>query len=103
MNPEERRAAIYAVIITRRSDSMPNLAAEFAFSEQTILRDIMFLTLSYPVVTVRECRGEVKLSEWIKPTDRYLNPKQIMLLEKIKRISTKKIELFSTALYYSVS
>ncbi len=80
----ERRAEIYAVMITRRYDSAPNLAAEFSVSERTILRDITFLTLSYPVETVRGCRGGVKLSDWFKPADRFLNPKQIMLLRKLE-------------------
>lgn len=63
---------------------MPNLAAEFGVSERTILRDITFLMLSYPVETVRGCQGGVKVSDWFKPTDRFLSAKQIMLLQKIK-------------------
>ena len=44
----------------------------------------MFLTLSYPVETVRGCRGGVKLVEWFNPNARYLNEKQIMLLHKLE-------------------
>ena len=84
MNPTERRAAIYAVIITRRYDTVPHLAVEFAVSERTILRDIMLLTLSYPVETVRGCRGGVKVSDWFKHTDNFLNARQIKLLRKIE-------------------
>lgn len=84
LNPTERRTAIYAVIVTRRYDTVPHLAVEFDVSERTILRDIMFLTLSYPVETVRGCRGGVKLSKWFKPTDRVLNDKQVKLLRRIE-------------------
>ena len=80
----ERRTAIYAVIITWRQDSVSLLAAEFAVSERTILRDIMLLTLSYPVETVRGRRGGVKLADWFRPTDNFLSAKQIMLLRKIE-------------------
>ena len=72
------------MIITRRQDSVSHLAAEFAVSERTILRDIMLLTLSYPVETVRGRRGGVKLADWFRPTESYLNAKQIMLLRKIE-------------------
>ena len=84
LNPTERRSAIFAVIVTRRRDSVSHLAAEFSVSERTILRDIMLLTLSYPVETVRGRRGGVKLSAWFKPTDKVLNAKQIMLLRKLE-------------------
>lgn len=68
----------------RRYDTVPHLAAEFAVSERTILRDIMLLTLSYPVETVRGCRGGVKVSDWFKPTERYLSIRQIKLLRRIE-------------------
>lgn len=72
------------MIVTRRYDTVPHLAVEFSVSERTILRDIMLLTLSYPVETVRGCRGGVKLSKWFKPTDSVLNDKQVKLLRRIE-------------------
>ncbi len=84
MNPTERRSAIYAALCWRRFDSIVNLALELHVSERTIQRDVTFLSLSYPLETVRGCRGGVKLAEWFKPTDPWLNPEQTALLKKVK-------------------
>lgn len=84
MSPTERRSAIYAAICWRRFDSFVNLAIEFDVSERTIQRDILLLTLSYPLEVVRGCHGGVKLADWFSPTNSFLNPKQVMLLRKIE-------------------
>ena len=83
MNPAERRAAIYAAIFWRRFDSFGNLAMEFRVSVRTIQRDVLLLTLSYPLETVRGCHGGVKLADWFHPADSYLNLEQIGLLRSI--------------------
>ena len=84
MNPTERRAAIYAAICWRRFDSFGNLAMEFHASERTIQRDVILLTLSHPLETVRGCHGGVKLADWFHPGDSWLNPEQIGLLRRIE-------------------
>lgn len=90
MNPTERRAAIYAVICWRRFDSYGHLAMEFNVSERTIQRDVILLTTSHPLETVRGCRGGVKLADWFNPSESWLNPEQICLLKKIEPQLTGK-------------
>lgn len=84
MNPTERRSAIFTAICWRRFDSFVNLAREFQVSERTIQRDVILLTLSYPLETVRGRRGGVKLADWFHPADTWLNFEQIKLLRKIE-------------------
>ena len=84
MNPTERRAEIYAALCWRRFDSFGNLAIEFHVSQRTIQRDVILLTLSHPLETVRGCHGGVKLADWFHPRDSWLNPEQIGLLRRIE-------------------
>lgn len=84
MNPIERRSAIYTLLCWRRFDSIANLALELHVSERTLQRDINLLSLSYPVETVRGCRGGVKLAEWFIPAGRCLSPTQAALLRKLR-------------------
>lgn len=56
---------------------------EFRVSVRTIQRDVLLLTLSYPLETVRGCHGGVKLADWFHPADSYLNLEQIGLLRRI--------------------
>lgn len=84
MNPTERRAAIYAAICWRRFDSYGNLAMEFHVSERTIQRDVILMTISHPLETVRGCHGGVKLADWFNPSESWLNPEQIGLLRRIE-------------------
>ena len=51
MTAIERRQAILETLCRRRSDNIDNLACEFNVNERTIRRDILELSLSYPVYT----------------------------------------------------
>ena len=52
MTALERRQAILEALCIRRRDKIENLAFEFEVSEKTIRRDLLELSLSYPVYTV---------------------------------------------------
>ena len=84
MNAIERRTAIDAATCWRRFDSFGNLAMEFHVSQRTIQRDVILLTLSHPLATVRGCHGGVKLADWFHSGDSWPNPEQIVLLRRIE-------------------
>ena len=52
MTATERRQAILEALCERRRETVENLAYEFSVSTRTIKRDILELSLSYPVYTV---------------------------------------------------
>ena len=53
ITPTERRMEIIKVLCKRRSETMENLAEEFGVTSRTIRNDIDYLSLSYPIETVR--------------------------------------------------
>lgn len=55
----ERRRAILEKLCARRYDTRENLATEFNVSERTIERDIVTLTLEYPLYTVQGNGGGI--------------------------------------------
>lgn len=48
----ERRQALLELLCERRHETMENLAFEFGVSRYTIMRDVLELSISYPVYTV---------------------------------------------------
>lgn len=64
MNQYERRQHIYNALCIRRYDTIANLAAEFNVNEKTIRRDIVWLTLSFPVEASPGRYGGVRIAEW---------------------------------------
>lgn len=86
MGPNERRSEIMEVLCRRRQETMQNLATEFGVSIRTIRNDIDYLSLSYPLETVRgRYGGGVKVMDGFYMSHKYLKPDQQELL---KRIST---------------
>jgi predicted DNA-binding transcriptional regulator YafY len=57
-----------------------NLAHEFNVSTGTIRRDIVVLTCSYPIETVKGSHGGVRVAEWFHLDRRMLNAEEIALL-----------------------
>jgi predicted DNA-binding transcriptional regulator YafY len=55
----ERREQIAERLRLRSQDSIGNLAAEFGVSRYTIMRDLLVLSLSYPIETVKGVGGGV--------------------------------------------
>ena len=83
MNPWERRQKILEVLCLRRHDTYSNLAHEFNVSTGTIRRDIVVLTCSYPIETVKGSHGGVRVAEWFHLDRRTLNSAEITFLRRL--------------------
>jgi len=84
MGSNERRMEIMEVLCHRRQDTMKNLANEFGVSIRTIRNDIDYLSLSYPLETIRgRYGGGVKVMDGFYMSNRYLKPQQKELLERL--------------------
>lgn len=85
MGPNERRMEIMETLCQRRQETMANLATEFGVSVRTIRNDIDYLSLSYPLETIRgRYGGGVKVMEGFYMNHKYLKPKQKELLERLR-------------------
>ena len=81
MSLSERRQRPLEVLCLRRHDTYDNLAQEFNVSKMTIRRDVMALTCSYPIETVRgRYGGGVQVKADYLPYRKSLNDKQVGLL-----------------------
>ncbi len=83
LNPWERRQKILEVLCLRRHDTYRNLAHEFNVSTGTIRRDIVVLTCSYPIETVKGHHGGVRVAEWFHLDRRALNSAEITFLRRL--------------------
>ena len=83
MTPWERRQKILEVLCLRRHDTYSNLAYEFNISVGTIRRDIVVLTFSYPVETVKSHHSGVRVAEWFHFDCRVLNSAEIAFLRRL--------------------
>jgi len=84
MNPWERRQKLLEVLCLRRHDTADNLAHEFNVSRETIRRDIVILTCSYPVETVKGSHGGgIRVAEWFHLGRRTLNFDEITFLRRL--------------------
>ena len=83
MNPWERRQKILEALCLRRHDTYGNLSHEFNVSTGTIRRDIVVLTCSYPIETVKGGHGGVRVAEWFHLDRRMLNAEEIDLLRRL--------------------
>lgn len=83
MTASERRNAILEVLSIRRVEQINNLAFQFGVSEKTIRRDILTLSLEYPIYTLQGNGGGVYVDERFKLGKAYLKSEQQELLERI--------------------
>ncbi|TCT14604.1 DeoR-like protein with HTH domain [Natranaerovirga pectinivora] len=84
MGPNERRMEIMEVLCQRRQETMENLATEFGVSIRTIRNDIDYLSLSYPLETIRgRYGGGVRVMDGFYMNRKYLKPEQKELLERL--------------------
>ena len=83
MNPRERRQKILEVLCLRRHETTGNLAHEFNISTGTIRRDIVVLTCSYPIETVKGGHGGIRVAEWFHLDRRALNSAEITFLRRL--------------------
>lgn len=100
ITPTERRMEIIKLLCKRRSETMENLAEEFGVTSRTIRNDIDYLSLSYPIETVRgRYGGGVKIIGDFDLDRKYLNAQQKTLLEKLKEsLSGQELSIMNTIL-----
>ncbi len=80
MSANERRAELMRILIARRQDTMPNLAAELGVNVRTIQRDVLALTEDYPLITAQGNGGGVKLEDGYYPHKNILSRDQMKVL-----------------------
>ena len=83
MPASERRNAILEILCMRRVEKINNLAFQFGVTEKTIRRDILMLSLEYPIYTLQGNGGGVYVDERFKLGKAYLKSEQKELLERI--------------------
>ena len=86
MGAGERRMAIWQTLCLRRHDTVANLASEFNVSKRTLYYDIQFLSLIYPIESVRgRYYGGIKISDWYTPNSDSFSPAQMELLLRLQK------------------
>lgn len=83
MTANERRREILERLCVRRYDTGANLAFEFNVSRRTIERDILILSLNYPLYTRRGNGGGIFVEKWFVLDRIYLKKEQAGLLERL--------------------
>lgn len=83
MTASERRAEIMRILTARRSETAPQLARELEVSVNTIRRDILILTVDYPLETQRGNGGCVKVADWYHPHRNILSREQQHVLSEL--------------------
>lgn len=85
MRANERRQALLEYLCEVRHSTTENLAFQFSVSESTIRRDILELSLSYPVYTVcGKYDGGVYIANDYYIGKQYLTEEQLELLLSLK-------------------
>lgn len=97
MTASERRQAIIRVLCKRKRETIENLAFEFDVTMRTIMRDIVELSLSYPIYTLSgKYYGGVYIAEDYYIGKQYLSDEQlqtiISLLDKADDDQRKVLE-----------
>ena len=79
MTANERRNEIVRILVSRRRETMKQLAS-VNVTDRTIRTDITVLTVDYPFETVRGNSGCVKVADWYQPHRNILSQEQQNLL-----------------------
>ena len=78
--------AIWHSLCYRRQDTVAHLAAEYNVCPRTIYYDVEFLSLIYPIESIRgRYRGGIKLPDWYTPDPNALSPAQMALLIRLQK------------------
>lgn len=84
MRATERRQALLELLCERRHDTMENLAFELGVSRHTIMRDVLELSVSYPIYTVSgRHESGVFVQDDYYLGKQYLSTEQQALLESL--------------------
>lgn len=104
MTANERRRELMRILISRRRETMGELASELGVTDRTIRRDISILTAEHPLDAVRGNGGCVKVADWYQPHKNILSGEQqrvlIQLLHKSdetqKKVLREMLAAFGT-------
>ena len=83
MTASERRNAILEDLCMRRYEKVSNLAFQFGVSEKTIRRDILTLSLEYPIYTAQGNGGGIYVDKNFRLGRVYFKNEQQELLERL--------------------
>ena len=83
MTASERRKEILEVLSLRRVEQINNLAFQFGVSEKTIRRDILTLSLEYPIYTLQGNGGGIYVDKNFSLGKVFLKSEQQELLERL--------------------
>ncbi len=83
MTASERRKEMLEVLSLRRVEQINNLAFQFGVSEKTIRRDILTLSLEYPIYTAQGNGGGIYVDKNFRLGRVYLKNEQQELLERL--------------------
>ena len=91
MTATERREEIMRIMIARREESMQVLARELGVTDRTIRNDVLVLTASYPLETVRGNGGGVRLDKQYHPYRNTMTRQQTETILNLKdRVSEEE-------------
>lgn len=96
MDSFTRRLEIIRILVYRRKETMEVLAGYFGVTVRTIQNDIDFLSLHFPIETVRGRYGCVKILDTFHPFRQIISIEQKQLLEQIlllELLSEQDVEL----------
>ena len=86
MTALERRMELLRILVMRRQETEPSLAKELGVSVKTVRRDIIALTVDYPLETKAGKGGCIRVAEWYHPYQHILTREhQQVLLNMIRR------------------
>ena len=83
MTASERQEEILRLLVMRRFETVPRLAAQFSVSKRTIYSDITKLTTKYPIETHPGNQGGVSLADWYHPHCEILSSEQQKVIVSI--------------------
>lgn len=97
MTADERRGVILDIICARRYETIDNLAFELDASRRTIERDVLHLSLRFPIYTMQGKGGGILISDDFRWSAKYLSSEQLALLNNLgSKLKGKDAEIMSS-------
>ena len=91
----ERRQTLLNLLCQRRHDTVDNLAFELSVSRNTIINDILVLSMTYPIYTQQGKGGGVFVFDGFSLGMKYLSEKQLELLIKVSFLLTEEDDIYT--------
>ena len=85
LTPSERRSAILNILCRNRHETATSLASLFGVSERTIRNDLVALSCTYPIDTIRGRYGGIQIANWFHRGSHTLSSKQTALLLRLRQ------------------